>query len=254
MEKPKDLGTQPTWQAQSLRFTGFALKPPAIADQTWWRELTGRPPRKRTSEPEAGRQQDEGPFEDGELVLALEPSRIDLKLCPVLEPTARLEVLGPYPRACVPFVSTVQAFLRRPDTPPLHRIALGCVLHYPVATLQEGYQVIMQMAPGLRLDGENVSDVFFQINRSRISTSYPGDGLRINRLTKWGVAQIHLVSIVAGGPSVRQLLPGELAVRLELDINTDGNFQKELDRDKLPPLFEEFVQLADEIAMKGDQP
>ena len=58
----------------------------------------------------------------------------------------------------------------------------------------------------------------------------------------------------AGGYSTLPSPGSGYACRLELDINTDGDFEGELPRQALPALWDELVRLGAEIAEKGDVP
>ena len=69
-------------------------------------------------------------------------------------------------------------------------------------------------------------------------------------LLRWGID----TNVSQGGNSPRQLAPESgYACRVELDINSVPDFEGELSRDRLIPLWKEFMQLAQEIAAEGDK-
>jgi len=91
-------------------------------------------------------------------------------------------------------------------------------------------------------------DFLYQYNRRRTSLTAPE--VEINRLSKWTWAPLGEVQVKDG----KLVHPLESACLLELDINTMPEFQGPLQQDRLAPLFEEMVELAVEIAQRGDVP
>ena len=62
------------------------------------------------------------------------------------------------------------------------------------------------------------------------------------------------MNVSQGGNSPRQVTPASgYACRVELDINSVPDFEAELPQDRLLPLWQEFLQLAQEIAAEGDK-
>ena len=95
----------------------------------------------------------------------------------------------------------------------------------------------------------------YRINHPRDSSSGITD-LRVNRLTKWSVALRRGVGFSVGPTGVSGVSPGQafFACRLDLDINTAVDFQSQLSREQLPQIFQELVDLGNEIAGEGDIP
>src|SRR4051812_23149378 len=68
----------PIWEAETLRLTCFQSPIAQIENEpNWWTELVGESPEKRESQPKRGISQEEGEFENGRLILKVEPTRID---------------------------------------------------------------------------------------------------------------------------------------------------------------------------------
>ena len=75
------------WKAQSLRLTAFLSPSAQVGEKDWWTMLTGDVPDSKVSQPKTGIQKQEGKFKnekvDGQLVLTVQPSRIDWQLIPL---------------------------------------------------------------------------------------------------------------------------------------------------------------------------
>ena len=94
------------------------------------------------------------------------------------------------------------------------------------------------------------SDFLYQINRRRPSRVV--DGITLNRLSKWSVQKAQGVTVLGDGTVERQ--PIEFSCRTELDINSAPEHTDELPKACLQDLFIECVELADELAVRGDVP
>ena len=144
------------------------------------------------------------------------------------------------------------------QSPRLNRLAFGAVLLLPVEIKEDGYRKLDRFLPSVKINAEKSRDFSYRINRRRSSQSGI-EGLEINRLSSWALITISGVKIelAADEPSKSRVLNlGEpmLACRLNLDINTDLEFRRGLKKSMLPGLFDELVELGNEIATKGDIP
>jgi hypothetical protein len=140
------------------------------------------------------------------------------------------------------------------QTLPMIRLAFGAVLLQPVDGLAEGYRLLSSYVQ-LQIDPENTSDLLYQINRRRVSSSGI-TGLTINRLAKWSVLRLqrNLFMLSPGSPVQSHTQSEAFACRLELDINTAPEFEGELPQAELPSLIQELVEMGREIAEQGDIP
>ena len=139
-----------------------------------------------------------------------------------------------------------------PQCPPVARLAFGCVLHHKATDVEEAYKHLDSLLPAVTIDYRNSSDFLYRINRRRKSKSDVPD-LLINRLSTWSVVRQFRERVTSQENSLThssQLL--FIASQLELDINTVPEYQETLPREKLPVLLREFVDLGQEIAVKGD--
>jgi len=246
------------WQTQNFRLTAFLSPSAQIVEQDWWKKLTGESPDRKISEPKTGIQQEEGRFKneqvDGQLVLTIQPLRIDWLLVPGLNNINPVfPVIGVFTQAVDSFLKLMQQWLE--TAPSIQRLAFGASLVHPVNGLRDGYNQLSCYLP-FNLD-EDISDFLYQINRPRKVSSLEIPDFSINRLSKWSVNQlsVNILPTSAFDPSqVAQYITNsnQFAVHLELDISTTAGFSRELSSENLPHLFQELVELGKEIATKGD--
>jgi len=236
------------WLAETLRLTAFPSPATEITKPSWWEDLVGELPENRISQPRKGGQQDEGPFEGGKLTLGIQLDRIDWLFTAADDQVS----IGSFPESLEPFLRLMLRWFEL--CPPVQRLAFGAVLILPVTDRNIGYRQISAYLPSVQVDPEGSSDLSYQINRPRNSTSGV-TGLRINRLTRWSVSMRRRAELSFRPASVGYFLGSEShACRLELDINTAPDFQGELPTQQLPRIFQELVDLGKEIVREGDIP
>ena len=237
------------WQVQTLRVTAFPIDFPHM-DEGWWDKLIPEPPEERVSRPKEGINEENGPFENGKLILRTQPARIDWIYTVDSEKSQGLPNLGSFYNTEYSFFDVVRKWLTIYHN--IKRLAFAPILLYPVPNKIEGYRLISNYLPFVELDPVNSSDFFYQINRPRISTGSPP--LMINRLSKWSVAKMQLFKIELSGLEKARptILEASYACRLELDINSSPEGIDQLLIEKLVPLFDELYSIANEISLDGD--
>jgi hypothetical protein len=192
--------------------------------------------------------------------LQVAPERIDWLLAPLIEPSEEAgEELPPTPPSAGPFTEALSSFLKLAiqwlqGCPPVTRLAFGAILFQPTVDRRAGHVQLSKYLHSIDLDPDT-SDFFYQINRPRNSTSGIS-GLRINRLTKWSVIMFQHFSVTLGKATITTAgyTTQEAACRVELDINTAPDFPDVLPHETLPKIFQELVDLGQEITAKGDIP
>lgn len=132
----------------------------------------------------------------------------------------------------------------------LQRIAFGAEVFLPADNKSEALQQLAPFIP-ITINPDNTNDLLYQINRHRQSKVVPG--LFVNRLSKWAV-----VTFSFGTQLDTQSfdLPGleQFVTYLELDINTSPTFLGTLPHNTLDIVFNELVELSQEITERGDVP
>lgn len=254
-EKPIDQPLE-KWEAESVRVTTIFRPNVDVGDaKLWWPKLIGKEPDEEVSRPGMRQLQQVGSFEGKSLVLSGQPGRVDWALLPTVpapdDVTDLLQSIGPFSDA-VKVISTIAEkwFL---ICPPVARLAFGALLNQSAADVKSAYTQMVKYLRSVKVDAEGSSDLFYQINRPRVSTSGVS-GLTINRLSKWSVIGIGRLAIAVGSQGSRASSSGALhfACRLELDINTSADFPDELSKDKLSPILQELTDLGREISEGGD--
>ena len=243
------------WKVQTLRLTGFPtdiVKQPE--QEQWWFALTGEYPANRLQNPRQATLQEDGPFKSGNLIVKIEPLRVDCLY--TIDAKAQVEsdeipAIGSFEDAIKDFSSIVSQLLQLSSFPLLRRLAFGSILIEPVSNRKEGYDRLAKFLT-FPIDSENSSDFFYQINRPRLSDLITPK-ISINRLSKWSVAGLEIVALQIK-PDLKAFPPTNLryAVRLEVDINTSQEFEGSLDKEKRIILFQQLLDYGVEISEKGD--
>lgn len=243
------------WKVETLRLTAFPTEIVKQPEQEqWWFALTGEQPANRLQNPRQAMLQEDGPFKNANLIVKIEPLRVDclytIQINPQVE-SDEIPSIGSFEHALKDFNSIVSQLLQLPSFPLLGRLAFGSILIQPVSNKKEGYDRLAKFLH-FPIDSENSSDFFYQINRPRLSDIITPN-IRINRLTKWSVAALQMVALQIK-PELKTFSPTNLrhALRLEVDISTSQNFTGSLPKDKLIILFQQLVDYGVEISEKGD--
>jgi hypothetical protein len=239
-------------QTESIRLTGFLAPTAQVGDPTWWSDLTGSPAETRTAKPSRGELQEAGTVDDRTLTLAMQPGRVDWFLTPRFEQGVLPESpwAGNFREALDSFSALMLRWL--PASPPLVRIAFGAVVHRPVADKAAGYVLLARYIPSLQIDPDS-EDLWYQINRPRMSRAI--EGLKINRLSRWSVAQFMSLRLAVTGRTLQpDVSGGQTSCRIELDLSTDALSTAQLEQARLHRLFDEHRSMAEEIAVQGDIP
>ena len=239
------------WKVQSLRLTAFLSPSARVGEQDWWTMLTGDIPDSKISQPKIGVQKQEGKFKnekvDGQLVLTVQPSRIDWQLISLEVPDSGFPAIGLFAESVESFSELIVQWLH--NAPSIQRLAFGAILNQSTASSQEGYEKLSKYLT-FDLDKDS-SEFLYQINRPRKSQNLNLD-LIINRLSRWSVNLLAGLILSPNEMSGYSLRLPDFALSLELDINTAADFSGELHPYKLSEIFQELVKLGQEVANKGD--
>ncbi len=236
------------WQVESLRLTAFAHGKVDISNARWLEELFGDDVVRIQDNRASGVRSEIVSFAKGKLLLQTIPQvRVIHWTFETLEGAEfglrELNLVD----SLEPFRELMERWLH--SCPDLQRIAFGCVLRLPVSDRESGYRKMSDYLV-FNID-EDSYDFSYQINRPRMSSVF-GDtreSIRINRLSRWSIAASFVIGILPV-----QVPPTEISshCRIELDINTEAEFQEVLPRSFFCSLFDEIVRLGCELVTEGD--
>lgn len=134
----------------------------------------------------------------------------------------------------------------------IDRLALGLVLCFQVPSESEGYKILSSSIVGLNLP-ESARDFLYRVNHP--CKSHTVNGLNINRLATWSIGKVQVIrfELKPDGLQDQQIISeAPLAIRLELDINTDQTVQLGADLKQLSNLLDEFKAIALDVAFNGE--
>jgi hypothetical protein len=217
----------------------------------------GSAPDHRESQPKLRSAREIGSISEASLNLEFRsaPGRADWILAPVAPK------LGDAPFSNFPNLLDALAafahmiFEKSADSYDAVRIALGVAAVRPTANRRESYDDLTNLLPDVKVPNEGASELFFQINRPRASTS--AQGYEINRMSRW-------MSIAIGQsffPQTAQSLAllevsgvTAYATRVELDISTPAERKATIPLADRRLLLIEMLDLAKELLDVGDRP
>ena len=244
------------WLTVQARITVFHQGPTsADALNTWWDRAFTSPPLRTETRPQENVQLVSGATGHGQLTASARPGRVDFILD--LNDDGPMEsqsvwpvpATGNYRETAKSMADPVHKWLT--DSPPAYRLAVGARLLAPGPEIVDVHSTLDGFLPNLNLRGLATPDFTLRVNRTRLSTNQPE--VLINRLSTWSIAQGQNVAISPNRPPP-QPLPVQYAAHLELDINTSLANGEEFSDGISGIILDELVDLAIEIAEKGDQP
>jgi hypothetical protein len=243
------------WAADQVRLTVFPMPGGRVPSDEWWQYVTDSEPDEITINPKTRSGVIQGSWGPGKLILKTEPERIDWILVPADQDLAEFAAVNEFPslgsacEAIARFSVIAERWLGREDIPDLARIAFGATFVHPEPDRRTGYLRLPDYLP-VRVDPES-SDFLYQINLPRLDSRSGVEGLRLNRLSKWGVAGHKLVSVVAPAQGQIQTSPTVFATRVELDVNTVPDFPGPISRAHLVDLYRELVSAGQSVVANG---
>jgi hypothetical protein len=261
MSETKQTAVQPIsrfgvadWLVETLRLTAFPQAAVPADHGTWWAEVFGEAPDETSEELRRGRSITKATYGAGEFVLQVLPGRVDWLLAASGLDDGEMPAIGNYVQNLEAFLEFARRWFALEDCPVLNRLAFGTIVHHPVQDRETGYRQLQPYLPSVTLDPVGSSDFQYRINRPRNSQSRAA-GLRINRLSVWGVAIFRHAVLQDWLGTVTPLAgPPCFSCRVELDINTAPDPEIALGREQLSAVFGELVDLAREIIEGGDVP
>jgi hypothetical protein len=245
------------WQVENLRVTIFTFPETFSLEHSHFKDLFHQPAEKTTTNAKNLQIIEEGPFENGILRCISTPTRIDWVLTfnpdNIGDEKNLPPMIGPLESIMGSFVKLMLPWLTH--SPKSNRLAFGAVLNLPVNSREDGYQTLAPYLKSVKLDPKGSSDFLYQINRTRLSSTIGIPGFSINRLTRWSVSKSTPMQLEISQEKISTIAGGDQhSCRLELDINTMAQHNRELPQDRMASLFKELVDLGMEIVGNGDIP
>jgi len=240
------------WQVLNTRLTVF-VGPDTTAPATLFRDVVGEDAESSTFQRAAATRIDTGILGDGTLTLQVQPIRIDWVYEPIgLMNGGPFATLGAFPAGAQPLLQLSDRWVRSNWFPSSQRIALGFILISLVPDRETGYRELAEFVDGVPTD-PNATDFQYQVNHPR--PSHAGvDGLRINQLAKWSVGAFQSMRVTIGPGTANQVLgPLQYHLRLELDINTAGEFAGPIPQDRIEDVVHELLEGANEVCQHGSR-
>lgn len=233
-----------------MRLTVF-VTPDTVVPGTLWQDVVGEEPENSAVQRATATRSESGSFADGTLGLQVQPMRIDW----VHEPVglgsegASPPTFGPFPGAAEPLLELGRRWVRSAWFPATQRIALGFVLISATPDRQAGYRELTRFIDAVP-KGSDATDFQYQVNRPRPSRAGIS-GLRVNRLSKWSVGTYQMVVVVGGStnPTKGRI---QAHLRLELDINTNPEYEGLIPRESIEGVLSDLFDGACEVYEHGD--
>jgi len=211
-----------------------------------WRVVLGGEPDNTIQQRAASLRQETGTFGDSIANLTVQPGRVDLLFLPVETPEPNLATFGEYVGSAEAYRTTIANWVSSDGFPAARRFALGIILIEATETRETGYERLRKFIDVVPT-GE-ASDFMYQVNRSRLSTAGVPD-LKVNRLAKWSVSELQLLTMNAGAPAITRPFA---FLNLDLDVNTSAEFLGPIPDDVRSAVLDDLWVGADEIATQGD--
>jgi|GEM_PF-6004845 len=238
------------WQIESIRVTAFVngqLNPSML--ETWLEEVSENSPSQVSKKPSSftGISRSTAGF----LRINWNANRLDVILSSSEEPRSS-QTIAPISEAALLFGRFFDRIPEIGELALIDRLALGLVLTCQVPSQSEGIEVLSSSIVGLNLPG-SARDFLYRVNHPY--ESHALDGLNLNRLATWSISKMQVIQfqIASDGLQNQQTISeSPLAIRLDLDINTDQAVQLGADLEQLRILLVELKEIALNIALDGE--
>jgi hypothetical protein len=245
---PTELGI--TWLIESIRITGFLrTSPKARYLEEWLEKISENVPIQvtKTNTSFSG----VAKTSNGFLRMDFGANRLDTLLLPD-DPESN-NTVGDFGSINELFAKYVERFPEIMNFPIFDRLAVGLVLTCNVENEANGLERLKLAINGLSLDSR-VHDFQYRSNIPYSCASI--EGFSINRLATWSVGQVQTIQVKIGSDAsqiqeIVRLAP--IAIRLELDINTDKDLKIGADSEKTKLLLGEYKTQALKLATFGEK-
>ena len=237
------------WQIESIRVTAFVngpLNPDML--ETWIEEVSENSPLQISKAPSSfiGVSRSTAGF----LRTNWNANRLDVTLSS--EQPQSGQAIAPISEATSLFSRFVDRIPEIGELAPVDRLALGLILTFQVPSESEGLEILSPSLVCVNLP-RSARDFLYRVNHPYNSRTV--DFLNLNRLATWSVGHVQLIKVLvkSDGSQVQQTIAeAPIAIRLELDINTDQATQLGADLELLRNLLNELKTIAVNVAIGGE--
>jgi hypothetical protein len=186
----------------------------------------------------------EGEYKSNKLLLIGTPFKIDLIIVPkepVNVTSFSLQTLGLFSETIPDVNELAKIWFTQDNFPEIQRLAFATELVFRVKSHEDAYKLMAQYLP-FPLDGKTSSEFMYQINQ--FTTSEVEKGLKINKINTWDALRLNL-EIGTSQLAQKMINKNELYYcHLKLDINTDLENKKPLNKKSTNNLYQELVNHA----------
>lgn len=246
------------WETQLLRLTLFSVNPELDFDPNEaWMSIVGEYPDEINSQPKIKRFAAESTYGLGKLILKTQPNRIDLVYAAKNPDSPEiLPLIAGYEDAYKVFKNVTDKWFVSIEISQIKRLAYGGIFVKSQENHVAAYEELDELLPDVSIDSKNSSDFLYQINRPRI-LEIDSLNIKVNRLSKWSVgAAFEREFVLVDGLPKFTSAPAVYNIhnKLELDINTEADFDGIIPIELQLKVFQELVTLGDQIVEQGDIP
>ena len=254
---PSALPPLDSWQIINIETIAFPAQPQIETPQNWLSDFTGGDTESTIKRLE---RRDRVTLGNRVVKLTIDPLRIYWTAGPnvladelVADGLQQVPSLGGYSEVRDWFCGMMRQWVQA-GIPEIKRLAFATKIIQPAPSREDAYRMLQPYIPHVEIDPES-TDFQYRVNRKRTSrTGIPN--LVINRLSNWSAMQIEIqmsVSLTAD-TAVQHEIPSApvYACLLSLDVNTHQTFGGPLPSAQIADVFDELVDLSEEIAIRGD--
>jgi len=237
------------WQIESIRVTAFVngqLNPDML--ETWLEEVSENSPSQISKAPSSFSGVSRSTM--GFLRTNWNANRLDVIL--TSEQPQSGQTIAPISEATSLFSRFVDRIPEIGELAPVDRLALGLIFTFPVPGDSEGLEILSQNIVSLNIT-RSARDFLYRVNYPYNSVTV--NSLNLNRLATWSVGHNMIIQfqISQDGSQSQQIIStSPVAIRLELDINTDQTMQLGANSEQIMSLLNELKTIAMDIAIGGE--
>jgi hypothetical protein len=242
--------SSPIWRAASFQVSLFPKTPiPKSADI--YSALVGAAPDTREDRTKEAVVRETGMLGENLLQVGFNPIRLDIVLSPP-QPDASLGgmdfrlSMGVFTEEMAIFSKMVSKWLEAANLPAT-RISLVCSAVTETDSRESAYAVLAERLKSVQVRPE-MEEMLFRVNW-KAKTALLSEGY-LNRISTWSSVKL---AINAGiGMSHMATIKETNFAKMDLDINTPHDRTEIIPADRIVPIFDQLVKLAEENVAKGE--